>query len=91
MLTAVGFTANVDVIPETEIMPLWDNIPSLTNTFSFSCSTGTVVSHVYGDVGTTVTANVKVYRHQTAVGPWLVTILVSLIQDFLHLQLILMR
>ena len=69
MLVSVSFTANTADIPDTEIMPLWENISSLTNSFSFSGSMGTVDSHVYGDAGTTVTANVKVYK-QTSSGGW---------------------
>ena len=69
MLTAFGITANAAAVPEIEIMPLWDNISSLTNSISFVGNMGTASCEIYGDAGTTVTANVKVYR-QTSTGGW---------------------
>ena len=69
MFVSFGIIANAATAPESEIMPLWDNISSLTNAFSFSGSMGTVDCEIYGDAGTTVTANVKVYR-QTSTGGW---------------------
>ena len=69
MFASFGIIANAATAPESEIMPLWDNISSLINAFSFSGSMGTVDCEIYGDAGTTVTANVKVYR-QTSTGAW---------------------
>lgn len=69
MLTAFSFTVNAAVVPESEIMPLWDNISALTNSIGFNGTKGTAACEIYGDAGTTVTANVKVYR-QTSTGGW---------------------
>ena len=69
MFLSMGIYTNAATVPESDIMPLWDNISSLTNAFSFSGSIGTVDSEIYGDAGTTVTGNLKVYR-QTSSGSW---------------------
>ena len=69
MLVSFGMTVNAATVPESEIMPLWDNITTITNAISFSGTTGTVSCEILGDAGTSVTAQVKVYR-QTASGAW---------------------
>ena len=69
MLMCYGATVNAATVPENEIMPMWDNISSLANVFSFSGSYGYVDCEIYGDAGTTVKADVRVYR-QTASGGW---------------------
>lgn len=71
LVTLVSFTVSINaaVIPEPEIMPLWDNITSITNSIGFSGTEGTVSCTVHGDEGTTITGEVRVYR-QTASGAW---------------------
>lgn len=71
LVTLVSFTVciNAAAIPENEIMPLWDNITSITNTIDFTGLQGVVECDVLGDAGTTITGEVKVYR-QTASGAW---------------------
>lgn len=69
MLMCYGMTVNAATVPESEIMPLWDNITTVTNSISFSGTKGTVDCEILGDAGTTVSAQVKVYR-QTASGAW---------------------
>lgn len=69
MLICYSTTVSAATSQTNEIMPLWDNITQVTNTISFSGSNGSVHCSVLGDAGTTVTAQVKVYR-QTASGAW---------------------
>lgn len=68
-LASFSVCINAAVIPETEILPLWENTSSVTNSIGFSGTQGTVSCTVHGDAGTTVTGEVRVYR-QTASGAW---------------------
>lgn len=71
LVTLVSFALciNAAVIPENEIMPLWDNISTITNSITFTGTQGIVNGTISGDNGTTVEGKVKVYR-QTASGAW---------------------
>lgn len=69
MLVSFGMTVNAVTVPESEIMPLWDNITTVSNSISFNGTKGTASCEIYGDAGTTVTAQIKVYR-QTTSGAW---------------------
>jgi len=56
-------------LPENEIMPLWENIRSIENTLSFDGTKGYVECRIIADSGTTVVANVKIFK-QTSSGAW---------------------
>ncbi len=68
LLVSFGLSANA-VVPENEVMPLWENTSSVINAMGFNGTTGTVSCSIVGDSGTTITAIVRVYR-QTEIGGW---------------------
>lgn len=56
-------------LPGNEIVPLWDNIKTISNTISFNSTEGQVSCEIKGDLGTTVVANVKIFK-QLSSGSW---------------------
>ena len=68
ILLSLCIPANA-ALPENEIMPLWENIRSIENALSFDGTIGYVDCEIKGDSGTTVVANVKIFK-QTSSGAW---------------------
>ncbi|MBR6807945.1 MAG: hypothetical protein IKM46_06160 [Clostridia bacterium] len=56
-------------LPDNQVTPLWEQINTITNRISFNDTTGYVDCSIQGDSGTTVVANIRIFK-QTASGGW---------------------